>query len=73
MASDNRERPLNLDISPEADRLLSHLVENGLFGTTKEQVAKELLMVKLRETVLQGWVGGVGYPDGRTQPLVQPG
>lgn len=63
---------LELEVSPETDRLLGHLVEHGLFGTTKEQVAEELLRAKLRETVLEGWAGVVGYPDGRTQPLIQP-
>lgn len=64
---------ITLEVSPEAKRLLGVLTENGLFGTSPEDVARQLLMEKLREVVREGWVGMVGYPDGRTQPLIRPG
>jgi hypothetical protein len=53
---------LYLKPTPEVHRLLKYLTENGLFGTSVEDVAERLLCEKLREIVLQGWV--------RTQPLV---
>lgn len=62
--------PIALKLTPEAHRLLKHLVENGLFGTSTEDVAERLLCEKLREVVLQGWLGAPGYPDGRTKPLI---
>jgi hypothetical protein len=62
--------PIALKLTPEAHRLLKHLTENGLFGTSVEDVAERLLSEKLREVVLQGWVGVPGFSDGRTQPLV---
>ncbi len=61
---------ITLKPTPEAHRLLKHLTENGLFGTSVEDVAERLLCEKLREVVLQGWVGLPGYPDGRTQPII---
>ena len=63
---------ITLEITPEAKRLLGTLNEQGLFGVTLADVAERLLMEKLREVVREGWVGTVGYPDGRTQALVRP-
>lgn len=64
---------VTLRVTPEARRLLGSLTENGLFGTSPEDVAERLLMEKLREVVKEGWFGMVGYPDGRTQPVIRPG
>jgi len=69
MASGDSE-DLEVPVTPEALRLLKHLSENGLFGTSVEDVAERLLCEKLREVVLQGWVGPPGFSDGRTKPLI---
>jgi len=61
---------IELDVRDEVWRLLGTLVEQGLFGSTKEEVASRLLDEKLREVVLQGWVGVPGAP-GVTMPLVR--
>ena len=61
---------IELKVRDEAYRLLGTLAEQGLFGSTKEEVAVRLLDEKLREVVLQGWVGVPGVP-GQTQPLIR--
>lgn len=61
---------IELDVRPEVWRLLGALVEQGLFGSTREEVAARLLDEKLREVVLQGWLGVPGVP-GATTPLVR--
>lgn len=67
MPTDER---LKLKIRPETVRLLKKLAEQGLFGETKEEVAARLLDEKLREVILQGWMGVPGMP-GETQPLIR--
>ena len=57
--------------SPEAGRLLGHLGDQGLFGKSKDEVAKEFVLAKLRETVENGWAGMIGYGDGQTLPIIQ--
>ncbi len=61
---------LKLQIRPETERLLRSLAGHGLFGATKEEVATRLLDEKLREVILQGWMGATGVP-GETQPLIR--
>ena len=64
------ETKIRLEVRDETIRLLRALAEQGLFGSTKEEVAVRLLDEKLREVVLQGWVGVPGVP-GVTMPLVR--
>jgi len=69
MATD--QGPIEVRVSPEAERLLGALARHGLFGESIEEVASALLREKLREVVLQGWLGPPGWPSGDTQPLVK--
>ena len=61
---------IELRIRDNTYRLLVTLAEQGLFGLTKEEVAVRLLDEKLREVVLQGWLGVPGIP-GQLQPLIR--
>ncbi len=64
------DEKLKLKTRPETIRLLKTLAEQGLFGETKEEVAARLLDEKLREVILQGWMGVPGV-SGETQPLIR--
>ena len=68
---DLKPKMVKLEVRPEVYRLLSTLAENGLFGQNATEVADLLLHERLREVVLQGWVGVPGFSDGRTQPLIR--
>lgn len=61
---------MKIQFSNSSKRLITALARHGLFGDTSEEVVRRLVEEKLREIVLQGWMGVPGEPSGETQPLV---
>jgi len=62
---------MKIQFSNDSKRLLDALARHGLFGESREEVVKRLVDEKLREIVLQGWMGTPGIPSGETQPLFE--
>ena len=60
---------MKIQFPDSSKRLLTALADHGLFGQSAEEVVKRLVDEKLREIVLQGWMGAPGFPSGKTQPL----
>ena len=47
---------LHLSTTPQVLAALDALIRTGLFGKTRTEIAEELLRVKVRETVTEGWL-----------------
>ena len=47
---------LHLSTTPQVLAALDALIQTGLFGKTRTEIAEELLRVKVRETVTEGWL-----------------
>lgn len=47
---------LHLSTTPQVLAALDALIETGLFGKTRTEIAEELLRMKVRETVTDGWL-----------------
>jgi hypothetical protein len=51
---------VHLSTTPQVLSSLDALVKTGLFGKTRTEVAEELLRLKVREAVAEGWVERAG-------------
>ncbi len=49
-------KKLHLSTTPEVLSALDALVQTGLFGKNRTEAAEELLRVKVREAVTEGWL-----------------
>ncbi len=47
---------LHLSTTPQVLAALDALIRTGLFGKTRTEIAEELLRMKVRETVTEGWL-----------------
>jgi pyruvate/oxaloacetate carboxyltransferase len=47
---------LHLSTTPQVLAALDGLVKTGMFGKTRTEVAEELMRLKLRDLVTQGWL-----------------
>jgi hypothetical protein len=49
-------KKLHLSTTPQVVAVLDALVRTGLFGKTRTEVAEEILRVKVRDAVTDGWL-----------------
>ncbi len=63
----NEPAHVRLATTPQVCALLDRLVETGLFGKTRAEVAEQLMRDRLREVIERDWPGRLSTSSGSTK------